>query len=1750
MKHSRNAIGQTARRFLFSKVLLLVLAFTQVVLLAQPPIDNEPFESDSKRFGQAVPLHGLQYNDVTGQVNYHLPSIGDGMLSVSPTIKSSRSSNTCTSPTGCIEREIPSEIGHLGYLGYGRLVIMNPMDSAPLTSPDRRLPNGRVDFIDGSGVNTHFKRDYMFQDIEMADDFRNNHFIDRTLRRVTRETDKAFGQGNYYMLNPDGTRMVFKPDLRALGGAAPSAQQLSDPSFRLTFYPVEIQAANGRKVTLHYHGNLTSGDANQPVRLNYMLDDWGRRLFFNYFSSGAYANHLASIAIGLASGTSAQAKTLMSFGYEQFSTTYGTITRLTNFTTPEGYRTWLRYGQFDRDYFRGINLITGLELPNSLSVSLTYDAVDLDVSQNDSELYRRVSRIEQRRSGATPALITTTFQYQKNHTPSQSSELAEWLTQGTNHAWLRVTQTTSESAHNTSVSQSTYYYQNGRGTFENPSEGITPFAGLKRARQTTYTDQNGTSTHAFEAWNHQEIALWRTRTTPPTFLLNTTDSNAVLEADTQRNIATRISSYYSMQDGYWWVNAYGYDYNRYYGTLPDNVDYTKGFLTPSTSDRYRRDQPASVQRKTFLLDGYMPMVASDQNCFDWVYRIDRLRDSGTFQKINNQFRQTSRAWLFYHYEPHTYQPGVTPAKYCRDNIRYRFDYSDANNRELTRSDYYYSGAYDGMKAYEYQGSAGRITYMAYQYGRPSRIRPPAGPDIVMTYNVDGTMASKTANGITLLYSYDADGRLVEERESHGLTLATTHSYATPAELLSHIDYTESRRGTSLDRENYDHLGRLVTMTHRVENNLEDVHTVNSFDVMGNEIQTISNNRNANGNFLPGMTSNRVFDVHGRIVREDRQSGDSNTPSKQTRYNYMQHSNGNASTFKWVTQGSDTVGSVTQTDVFGRMIRKAHTQGNTTNHGPGTQFSHGFEGYYLKTVISPDGHSRNREVVRDWLGRKVRESHPEANGSSYYYYNDRGLIDREYPAGSQTAFAYVYDTQDRLIETWAIDPSNRNAAVQIELLSQKSYDDLSRITQVSTKDGVALDITAWDAANRPISFDRTLPLVNLGPANLAPNGTSVSALDQLNLSWDSSDVSYIVEFQKEGHDSLIFDTDQAQLSLTRDLIAAAVQSQYDNAAAMQQAYLVGDAPNFLDANSSYQWRVRALSDDFIASYNSDWAVIEGESAMVSHPDTVDFGQLNKVGSGGIQFVFIENLTQTDLTIDVTQLSAPFTIPRLPTTIPVGARVSFWVVFQPTEVGDFQTTIDATISANGQTQELQIPVIATAIEADQPQLAVSFDNGFDGNFGTVPAGTTVNATATLTNVGTGFTSGSINLVGPSGQTNAFGLSQRSFNINEGGTISLTISFTPTSNISNYQVTLQFDAQSGAGEDVELPLSGQMAYNPEEGTLVLGDGAAHVHFSGTQINQEDIETYLLSNSEPGTTVRGITAVVEGRDADQFFVPAGAFGDIPHGTNILAEVGFRPTRSHANTDYHRAQLRISHPGDEDLVVELSGKAIQPASLIVANAYEPDVPVSSLDFQNALIGSELESVSYRFGTLGNELTFVRFQILGPDAAYFYPKQPPPNGDRFYDELQTPIVFRPTETRTYNATIRLTAISSGDTYDFALSGRGISAADMELWTTFMQNFTFRTAAVGEQVALELHLGADNQQPVVLDWEAFGDFADSAVIRDARGMQTSTYQIGSSGSRVEDHLFITVPQQGAYQGGICFSYQGNTILCIELNGTGQ
>ncbi|MCG8463160.1 MAG: hypothetical protein MI919_43310, partial [Holophagales bacterium] len=259
--------------------------------------------ADSERLGTTANAPHVRINEFTGKTQIVGLTFGPPGLAITPVCKAPNRRWAEEDDSGADVLATQTPFGacwHAHFGGYiaTRRATIQPGNgiSPPPSEHDPvdvwHLDRERVWYVSPGGDIEAFERDAVFQDggipwnysvpgcadsgqAGCADEelARDIHFLDAGFDRITRDPASLFGEGEYHLLRPDGSRVLFRP--AAYFGQSGYAR----------FYPVLLTDPFGRQTEIRYRFPLS--DATRRPEIAEIEDSWNRILKFHFAVVGS-----------------------------------------------------------------------------------------------------------------------------------------------------------------------------------------------------------------------------------------------------------------------------------------------------------------------------------------------------------------------------------------------------------------------------------------------------------------------------------------------------------------------------------------------------------------------------------------------------------------------------------------------------------------------------------------------------------------------------------------------------------------------------------------------------------------------------------------------------------------------------------------------------------------------------------------------------------------------------------------------------------------------------------------------------------------------------------------------------------------------------------------------------------------------------------------------------------------------------------------------------------------------------------------------------------------------------------------------------------------------------------------------------------------------------------------------------------------------------------------------------------------------
>ncbi|MBO1318684.1 hypothetical protein, partial [Acanthopleuribacter pedis] len=1019
-----------------------------------------PLSSDADHLGLNIAAPYSSVNEFTGKLQVSLDPIGVPELSIRPIYKAYQQKH-CNDESGfrlcpMNEPDTGSVLGEGWNLHFGFIIARNAIYGAPGSSDWER-----VRFVDTAGNVTTFGRDAVFQadpqDGGASDhctaggcvpNQADVHFIDDQLRRISRgrRSDgtslQGFSHFPYVLSDPNGQKTEYRATRFVTNPANASS---------VTFYPTQIWSPSGRLLRIDYVGG-TDPDGTLPdfPRIERVTDENGRSLVFHY--QGAL---LERITLEAGQNT----KLLKRFAYRQVFAGGTSHTTLHKVITPEGYETVFTM----EDVGEPKPLLTALTLPTGGTVHYQYDTQRFEYLQPDARdctnrrvddcvtlepRYRFFTRVSEVSHGGG----RYAFDYRQ-------WSVEEERQSATGQGALDVTVTQTNGAH---AFQRTTTYIN-TPLFETNYRVFTDgyLVGRPRAKQTTYRD-----TTLNESWRY------------------TPELSIAAHAGGDSVSVSAVRQYAQQIDGQW-IDTH-YDYSWFEDGNWQPGDFREAFLQPVKITRQARGSNLSLIREFDYDHRFVANFGWDHNTTLHQYALALLtRDQQTLVEVG---RETLLDRTTYRYED-VYFPFPTKVEHWQDATTYRTE----------RYIYIQKGSNRGrLLTAKRLGQSGLTTYNSYQYGQASSISLPEGESMSRTVDYDGTVANETINGVTTVYGYDADLRLISVQVPATAPLITEFSPpgVTPTTVATFYELGQGLR--LAEDQPFPIATRTIAERVPVETvTLDDwgrVH-LETRQTSPSHIYTRTHGYSPLGTKETLEAENGRWtyhlDVYGRPTHAEHHDIRDGLLLLKTDFQYETKADG-ATVVTETTEAQtrdysslpiepqlpttrvSTVTRTSETDLATRLVR-AETNGQPVvfdyaPHAKGVEI----------TTRPYDDPSLERVTVTNLLGDLVAESHPEIEHPIHYDYDADGLLEEQYHGGindKKMRRVFRYDDAGRLVEKLG---STLEAPGVLQPLSSFTYDPLGRLIEATQFNNhqypVTITYDAFDSANRVQTYQVFIPQI--------------------------------------------------------------------------------------------------------------------------------------------------------------------------------------------------------------------------------------------------------------------------------------------------------------------------------------------------------------------------------------------------------------------------------------------------------------------------------------------------------------------------------------------------------------------------------------------------------------------------------------------------------------------------------------------------
>jgi HYDIN/CFA65/VesB-like, Ig-like domain/Abnormal spindle-like microcephaly-assoc'd, ASPM-SPD-2-Hydin len=414
-------------------------------------------------------------------------------------------------------------------------------------------------------------------------------------------------------------------------------------------------------------------------------------------------------------------------------------------------------------------------------------------------------------------------------------------------------------------------------------------------------------------------------------------------------------------------------------------------------------------------------------------------------------------------------------------------------------------------------------------------------------------------------------------------------------------------------------------------------------------------------------------------------------------------------------------------------------------------------------------------------------------------------------------------------------------------------------------------------------------------------------------------------------------------------------------------------------------------------------VAANANLIANPGSAVFGSVS-LGSSSTQGITIENSGTTPITISAANISgAGFTMSVLgaPQTINAGQSASFTAKFSPTSGGSASGTVS--IVSNAQNSPLTIAL--TGIGAQ----GILNGNPSSFNFGSVPVGTNVSQTITVTNVGNASVTVSTVRVSGTGFSTG-GLPAQT--IGAGQSASFSAKFAPVSagNASG-SVTI---ASNASASPLTIPLSGT-ATQPQISVI-----PPSVSFANVVVGNTNSQTITVKNvGTANLTIADAVASGTGFGISGLNLQT----PIPPGASITFNATFTPPSSGSASG---SISLASNASNSPLVVSLGGTGITASHLLAANP-------TSLPFGSVSLGNTNSQAVTVTNTGNSDITIATVATSGTG---FSASGIPANLTLSPSQSATlNVAFSPAAAGTTSGTVTISSNASAPT-TISLSGTG------------------------------------------------------------------------------------------------------------------
>lgn len=1099
--------------------------------------DNQDSPSGSNQigFGTAFQANGLHVNDITGEVRLELPVLGDGILIVAPVARNYHNPN---------KLDVTNQA--VGPFGWGTAGI-GPVNDRLWGHTDFDQNGNSIGGLGyyeywENGVKSYFYKDHLFTDWDPSeqvptlnqDPNPGRHYVDKQLNRL--EVFPPGHEYSYVIRKTNGVSIYFK-----------------EHPLHIKPVPFKITFPTGSTLWVFHEKNDIDGATGLERRLLYR-DDYGRELIAYLEEGATYIAHNEKARfikkIVMKDSSSSQEVLLGTFHRDA-------IDDLIAFETPEGYRTELEWYQliYDGNSFRRSELHS-IKTAQKGTIDIEYDFFDGDSPRGGRHAFRSAVRRVKKLN------LHNKVKIDYDYTTHYKAELED--NEIVQYPYERVVVKESLAVDSQQAIKETTKYHAGLLFSYDIEEGTASYlagnyhSGRPFHKVTTYTAKSGERSTKTEKWEWKPFHAWTNRDTADSSSWRPSkNSNWELElncgacsppVNLKRYIGgygfclPRLKTYSFEKDGQWTDIDYEYrfDHDELTQTNRD-FDFQNELLAPSKITKRLRSHPGNYSVTELSYQKIASMgLQRDQASGESIYRLDLPTSRITTTFIDLQIADVQQ-------ETHAYD-----AKGRLLASKYFFG---PGSQDFLSSEYqYYSDQAGGTRfTSNYRGNllktvsstSPTLDVVDYQYGKAATVRFPIGPDMLTSYDLLGNAISTTINGVTTVYDYDRDHRLIQTDMEGRFPLKTQYSASSwsgqGAFAIDWMDDGVRQRWKTV--RSFDALNRPYQVDTVIDSRENLKATQKAYYSNGLDAVRFVQHED-------GSHSYQFSDAYGRVIRAERKKN--GAVLEKVFFSYETSASGEVTvTRRRVDAQNHTDILIKRYDFLGREIYAATNPPNTYPAdldttgdyllGGHTDVAYTFDPVtrFTQATVSPYGTQRAEEkriTWRDALGRTVKTKDPEyqqANDSivHYFEYNASNLLVFESLENQQRSVVHFkhrfsYDALNRLtskdslvqgqwvpLARWDYD-SEKNTLVRAEAFGQGDqsvisqlggFDAQNRATQFSTSVSIPVGPNqAYTHVEKGISqVDLFWPDVGFGDAtnqfNIRIRPTEY--LDEPNPDWD-------------------------------------------------------------------------------------------------------------------------------------------------------------------------------------------------------------------------------------------------------------------------------------------------------------------------------------------------------------------------------------------------------------------------------------------------------------------------------------------------------------------------------------------------------------------------------------------------------------------------------------------------------------------------